>query len=71
MSLLENGVAVVTGGVRGIGRALATRDQKMSEVPMLRAGEVDEIASVALVVASDLSSYMTGTVVEVTGGRFM
>jgi len=46
-------------------------EQKLAEVPMQRAGEPDEIASVALFYASDLSSYMTGTVAEVTGGRHM
>lgn len=46
-------------------------DQKMAEIPMQRAGEPAEVASVALFYASDLSSYMTGTVAEVTGGRFM
>ena len=44
-------------------------DQKLAEVPMGRAGERDEVAKVALFLASDLSSYMTGTVLEVTGGR--
>jgi 3-oxoacyl-[acyl-carrier protein] reductase len=46
-------------------------ERKLAEVPMQRAGEPDEIASVALFYASDLSSYMTGTVAEVTGGRYM
>ncbi|WP_171055214.1 3-oxoacyl-ACP reductase FabG [Mycobacterium sp. DBP42] len=44
-------------------------DQKLAEIPMGRAGEPDEVAKVALFLASDLSSYMTGTVLEVTGGR--
>jgi 3-oxoacyl-[acyl-carrier protein] reductase len=44
-------------------------DQKVAEVPMGRAGEPSEVASVALFLASDLSSYMTGTVLDVTGGR--
>ena len=46
-------------------------DQKMAEIPMARAGEPSEIAGVATFLASDLSSYMTGTVLEVTGGRYM
>jgi 3-oxoacyl-[acyl-carrier protein] reductase len=44
-------------------------DAKLAEVPMGRAGEPAEVATVALFLASDLSSYMTGTVLEVTGGR--
>lgn len=46
-------------------------DSKVAEVPMGRAGEPDEVAKVALFLASDLSSYMTGTILEVTGGRHL
>ncbi|MBS9532413.1 3-oxoacyl-ACP reductase FabG [Mycobacterium sp. M1] len=46
-------------------------DSKVAEVPMGRAGEPDEVAGVALFLASDLSSYMTGTVLDVTGGRHL
>jgi 3-oxoacyl-[acyl-carrier protein] reductase len=46
-------------------------DAKVAEVPMGRVGEPSEVANVALFLASDLSSYMTGTVLDVTGGRFM
>ncbi len=49
----------------------AAWDSKMTEIPMGRAGEPDEIAKVAVFLASDLSSYMTGTILEVTGGRYM
>lgn len=45
--------------------------QKVADTPMKRAGEPEEVANVVLFLASDLSSYMTGTVIEVTGGRDM
>jgi len=46
-------------------------DAKLAEVPMGRAGEPSEVAAVAVFLASDMSSYMTGTVLEVTGGRLI
>jgi 3-oxoacyl-[acyl-carrier protein] reductase len=42
---------------------------KEAEVPIGRAGTPEEVAKVALFLASDLSSYVTGTVTLVTGGR--
>ena len=45
--------------------------EREAAIPMKRAGEPSEVAGVALFLASDLSSYMTGTVLEVGGGRLM
>jgi len=42
---------------------------KLAEVPMGRFGEPAEVAGAVLFLSSSLSSYMTGTVLEVTGGR--
>lgn len=39
-----------------------------SKIPMARFGKVDEVANVALFLASDMSSYVTGQVVGVCGG---
>ncbi len=44
-------------------------ESKLKEVPMARIGEPEEIGQVALFLASNMSSYMTGCVLEVTGGR--
>ncbi|MEX1162694.1 MAG: SDR family oxidoreductase, partial [Nitriliruptor sp.] len=44
---------------------------RIAGIPLGRMGEPGEVADVALFLASDLSSYVTGAVVEVTGGRGM
>jgi 3-oxoacyl-[acyl-carrier protein] reductase len=46
-------------------------DKKLAEIPMGRAGEPSDVANAALFLASELSSYLTGMVIEVTGGRYM
>lgn len=45
--------------------------EREAAIPMKRAGEPREVAGVALFLASELSSYMTGAVLEVGGGRLM
>ncbi|CAJ0593140.1 unnamed protein product [Cylicocyclus nassatus] len=42
-----------------------------AQIPMGRMGEPDDIADAVLFLSSDLSSYMTGATVEVTGGLHM
>jgi 3-oxoacyl-[acyl-carrier protein] reductase len=45
--------------------------EREAAIPMKRAGEPHEVAGAALFLACDLSSYMTGAVIEVGGGRLM
>lgn len=42
---------------------------RIAEIPLGRVGETDEVAEVVLFLLSDRSSYMTGTVLEIGGGR--
>lgn len=44
-------------------------DRLASNVPMLRGGTADEVASSILYLASDASSYIAGTLLNVSGGR--
>ena len=45
--------------------------EREAAIPMKRAGEPAEVAGVAVFLASGLSSYVTGAVIEVGGGRLM
>jgi 3-oxoacyl-[acyl-carrier protein] reductase len=42
---------------------------RVKEIPLGRAGEPSDVADTALFLASNLSSYLTGIVIEVAGGR--
>lgn len=44
------------------------RAERMNVIPMRRPGEVDEVASAILFLASDESSYITGSEIHVDGG---
>lgn len=45
--------------------------EREAAVPMKRAGEPAEVAGAVVFLASDLASYVTGSVVEVGGGRYI
>ena len=47
------------------------RKDWMKKIPLRRGGQVEDIANVALFLASDLSSYVTGQVIQVDGGMNM
>ena len=48
----------------------ALRDEFVKMIPLHRGGTVEEVASVALFLASDLSSYVSGQVIAVNGGMY-
>jgi len=43
----------------------------LKQIPLERFGTADEVAKVILFLASDLSSYVTGTTLSITGGYFL
>jgi 3-oxoacyl-[acyl-carrier protein] reductase len=55
------------GAAKGVTPAQAEREI-LDGVPLKRAGTVDEVANLVVFLASDLSSYITGTTVNVDGG---
>ncbi len=82
LELAEHGIwvnAIAPGGITtpGVAAAQGTEidasviEQMTQRIPMKRFGDPDEIGRVALFLASDLASYMTGSHVIVDGGLLL
>ena len=77
LSLADKGIRVNAIGPGTIGTEMALqvlsdpvkKQAAMSRTPMGRVGEPDEIASVAVFLASEDSSYITGQTIYADGGR--
>lgn len=64
------GVAAMSQGASADQQAAAAQ-AFMAKIPMHRMGEPDEIGMAALFLASDMSSYMTGSQIVVDGGALL
>lgn len=66
---------IATPGVQAMNQGAATSDdvtkQFLAKIPMHRMGDPDEIGKVALFLASDMASYMTGSQIVVDGGALL
>ncbi|MCF0182948.1 MAG: 3-oxoacyl-[acyl-carrier-protein] reductase [Bacteroidaceae bacterium] len=49
----------------------SVREEWAKKIPLRRAGQTEDIANVALFLASDLSSYVSGQVIQIDGGMNM
>lgn len=75
-ALVTDRVAVVSGAAAGIGRAIALAFARFGadlgplpvDTPLPREGHVDDVAGIAVFLASELSAFVTGTTVYVDGG---
>ena len=61
--------SIMTDMLKGIMNDQAAQDRILSRTPLGRCGEPEEVAAVALFLASDESSYITGQTIYPDGGR--
>lgn len=61
--------SIMTEVLQAVNSDAAARNKIMSRTPLGRIGEPDEIASIAVFLATDDSSYVTGQCIYADGGR--
>ncbi len=61
---------VNTEGVKGLARYEAVVERALKITPLKRIGEPEDIANLIHFLVSDYSSYITGEVIHITGGRY-
>ena len=70
--IITEGVEEMTHGAIKVGNNQSeVIDAFAARIPMKRMGEPDDIATVALFLASDAARYMTGSIVVVDGGYLL
>ena len=52
-------------------RFLTNKEKYLAAVPLGRYADTQEVANVVVFLASDKASYMTGSIVNVSGGLYM
>nr|MBF0683797.1 SDR family oxidoreductase [Pseudomonas sp.] len=62
---------LITTDFSRTGRSDESKDESARDWPLRRAGRPHEVASGCLFLASDLSSYITGTTLDINGGAYM
>lgn len=63
--------AILTPGVEKLQLPAQVMESFLAKIPMHRIGDPDDIGKVALFLASDMSSYMTGAQIVVDGGALL
>lgn len=62
---------LITTDFSRTGRSDEAKDEQVKDCPLQRAGRPHEIAGGCLFLASELSSYMTGEILNINGGAYM